>query len=53
MVVLTETAAVPLSPAVTIRARVSNALPLIGLGFALIVNAVWMAFLSYCFWKLI
>jgi hypothetical protein len=23
------------------------------LGFALTVNAVWIAFLSYCFWKLI
>jgi hypothetical protein len=54
MVTLTETAAaLPLSPAITIGARVSNVLPLIGLGFALTVNAVWIAFLSYCFWKLI
>jgi hypothetical protein len=54
MVTLTETAAaVPLSRAITIGARVSNVLPLIGLGFALTVNAVWIAFLSYCFWKLI
>ena len=54
MVTLTETAAaLPLSPAITIGARVSNVLPLIGLGFALTVIAVWIAFLSYCFWKLI
>ena len=50
MVTLAETAAaVPLSPAITIRARVLNALPLIGLGFALIVNAVWMAFRATVF----
>ena len=39
--------------AITVRTRVSNALPLIGLGFAVVVNAVWIAFLSYCFWQLI
>jgi hypothetical protein len=51
--VIAEIAAVPLSPTITVRARVSNVLPLIGLGFALVVNAVWIALLSYCFWKLI
>ncbi len=51
---LTETvAAVPLSLAITVRARVSNALPLIGLGFAVIVNAAWIVFLGYCLLKLI
>jgi hypothetical protein len=53
MVTPAETAAaVPLSPAITIRARVLNALPLIGLGFALIVNAVWMAFRATVFGNL-
>jgi hypothetical protein len=28
-------------------------LPLTALGFALIANAVWIVFLSYCLWKLI
>ena len=37
----------------SIRARVSGVLPLVGIGFALIVNAAWVAFLGYCILKLI
>ena len=49
---LTETATLP-SAAITVRARLSNALPLIGLGLAVIVNAAWIVFLSYCLLMLI
>lgn len=37
----------------TVRAQISNALPLIGLGLAMVVTAVWIGFLTYCFLKLI
>ncbi len=37
------------SPVSTIRII----LPLIGLGFAVIVNAAWIGFLGYCLLKLI
>ena len=49
---LTETAALP-RLAITVRARMSKALPLIGLGLAVIVNAAWIVFLSYCLLTLI
>jgi hypothetical protein len=38
---------------VSIRDRVSGALPLVGIGLALIVNAAWVAFLGYWILKLI
>jgi hypothetical protein len=47
-----ETAA-PSNPVSTLRTRMSNALPLIGLGLAVIVNAAWIGFLSYCVLKLV
>jgi hypothetical protein len=46
----TETAPPP-SLAITARARVSNALLLIGLGFAVIVTAAWGCFLAYEFFR--
>ena len=49
---LIETAAPP-GLASAVRVRMSDALPLIGLGFAVIVNAIWIAFLTYCLLKLI
>jgi hypothetical protein len=49
-VTLTETAPPP-SLAITTRTRVSNALLLIGLGFAVIVTAAWDCFLVYEFFR--
>jgi hypothetical protein len=36
-----------------LRAVLGNALPLIGLGFAVIVNVAWIGFLGYFFFKLV
>ena len=46
----TETAPPP-SLAITARTRVSNALLLIGLGFAVIVTAAWGCYLAYEFFR--
>jgi len=51
-VTLTETAAPP-GLASTVHARFSNALPLIGLGFAAIVDAAWIVFLGYEFFRFV
>jgi hypothetical protein len=47
-----ETTAPP-AEATSIRTRVSSALPIVGIGLALIVNAAWVGFLGYCVVKLI
>jgi hypothetical protein len=39
--------------ATSIRARVSSALPIVGIGLALMVNAAWVGFVGYCIVKLI
>ena len=49
---LPETAA-PSRLVRTVRARVWTALPLIGLGLAMIVNAAWIGFLGYFVLKLV
>jgi hypothetical protein len=36
-----------------VRGQKHNALPLFGLGLAVIANAVWIGFLGYCILKLI
>jgi hypothetical protein len=51
-VTMLETAARP-SAAVIARARMWPVLPLMGLGFAVVVNGVWIAFLSYWLLRLI
>lgn len=33
--------------------RKADALPLLGLGIAVLLNAAWIAFLGYCAWRLI
>jgi hypothetical protein len=48
-----ETAAPPAESSLSIRDRVSGALPIAGIGLALIVNAAWVGFLGYCIVKLI
>jgi hypothetical protein len=49
---IAETTA-PAAERVSIRDRVSGALPLAGIGLALIANAAWVAFLGYWILKLI
>ena len=49
---IAETTA-PAAERVSIRDRVSGVLPLVGIGFALIVNAAWEGFLGYWILKLI
>lgn len=45
--------AVTAAEGASIRARVTNVLPLAGLGLALIANAIWIGFLGYCVLKLV
>jgi hypothetical protein len=47
-----ETTALP-TEGTSIRTRVSKALPVVGIGLALMVNAAWVGFLGYCIVKLI
>jgi hypothetical protein len=47
-----ETTAPP-PESTSICARVSTALPIVGIGVALIVNAAWVGFLGYCILRLI
>jgi hypothetical protein len=49
---IVETTAPP-AETTSIRDRVSSALPIVGIGLALIVNAAWVGFLGYCILKLI
>jgi hypothetical protein len=49
---IVETTA-PAAESTSIRARVSSALPIVGIGVALLVNAAWVGFLGYCIVKLI
>jgi hypothetical protein len=49
---IVETTAPP-AETTSIRAGVSSALPIVGIGLALIVNAAWVGFLGYCIVKLI
>jgi hypothetical protein len=45
---------VPVAETASIRNRVPNALPLLGIGLALIMNAAWVALLGYyCILKLV
>jgi hypothetical protein len=43
----------PAAESHSIRSRVSNILPVVGIGLALIVNAAWVTLLGYCILKLV